>query len=330
MPRADEHALGAELHHQGRVGRASRCRPAEKLTTGRRPSAATRADQLVGRAEVLGRGVAAPRAAGPRAGRCRSGSRACGARPRPRCRCRPRPWCGSSPRPRRCAAAPRPGRWRRTRTGTVKACLSMWWASSAGVRTSDSSMKSTSRAWRTWASTKWPMRHLAITGIVTASWMPEIISGSLMRATPPSARMSAGMRSSAITAQAPASSAMRGLLGGRDVHDDAALQHLGEPRLDAHRPGAPVALGHALPFSVGSERKSLPDPLRAPRGGAGRAHDPQADRARGGPRTGPGAARPLAGGKRTRRPSQLLVSWPTVPRRPPSRRWRPASVRYRP
>src|SRR5262249_56786866 len=52
------------------------------------------------------------------------------------------------------------------------------------------------------------MRHFAITGIVTASWMLLIISGSDMRATPPSRRMSAGTRSSAITAQAPASSAI--------------------------------------------------------------------------------------------------------------------------
>ena len=53
------------------------------------------------------------------------------------------------------------------------------------------------------------MRHFAITGIETASWISRIFSGSDMRATPPSARMSAGTRSSAITAQAPASSAMR-------------------------------------------------------------------------------------------------------------------------
>src|SRR5690242_11780995 len=39
--------------------------------------------------------------------------------------------------------------------------------------------------------------------------MPSIMSGSLMRDTPPSARMSAGTRSSAMTATAPASSAMR-------------------------------------------------------------------------------------------------------------------------
>src|SRR4051812_38103391 len=51
------------------------------------------------------------------------------------------------------------------------------------------------------------MRAFAITGIVTASWMPRIMSGSDMRATPPSRRMSAGTRSSAMTAHAPAASA---------------------------------------------------------------------------------------------------------------------------
>src|SRR5919107_956745 len=52
------------------------------------------------------------------------------------------------------------------------------------------------------------MRALAITGMVTASWMPLMSSGSLMRATPPSRRMSAGTRPSAHTAAAPASSAI--------------------------------------------------------------------------------------------------------------------------
>ena len=52
------------------------------------------------------------------------------------------------------------------------------------------------------------MRHFAITGMETAFWMPLIIFGSLIRDTPPAARMSAGMRSSAITAQAPAASAI--------------------------------------------------------------------------------------------------------------------------
>ena len=84
----------------------------------------------------------------------------------------------------------------------------MWLASSAGVSTSDSSMKSISSASSTWASAKWPMRHLAMTGMDTVSLISWIMSGSDMRATPPSRRISAGMRSSAITAQAPASSAI--------------------------------------------------------------------------------------------------------------------------
>src|SRR5947208_5383208 len=47
-----------------------------------------------------------------------------------------------------------------------------------------------------------------MTGIVTAAMIPSIIEGSLIRATPPAARMSAGTRSSAMTATAPASSAI--------------------------------------------------------------------------------------------------------------------------
>src|SRR5205823_186013 len=49
------------------------------------------------------------------------------------------------------------------------------------------------------------MRHFAMTGIVTAAMIDLISSGSDMRATPPSLRISAGTRSSAITAHAPAS-----------------------------------------------------------------------------------------------------------------------------
>ena len=53
------------------------------------------------------------------------------------------------------------------------------------------------------------MRDLAITGIEHDDMTSRIIDGSDERATPPSALMSAGMRSSAITAHAPASSASR-------------------------------------------------------------------------------------------------------------------------
>src|SRR6516164_8367922 len=47
-----------------------------------------------------------------------------------------------------------------------------------------------------------------MTGIDTAPMIESIMSGSLIRATPPCTRMSAGTRSSAITATAPASSAI--------------------------------------------------------------------------------------------------------------------------
>src|SRR5882724_6047438 len=69
-------------------------------------------------------------------------------------------------------------------------------------------MKSTSRACNTSASTKCPMRTLAITGIVTVAIISRITLIDAMRATPPSLRMSEGTRSSAMTAQAPAFSAI--------------------------------------------------------------------------------------------------------------------------
>src|ERR1700757_3688406 len=52
------------------------------------------------------------------------------------------------------------------------------------------------------------MRHLAMTGIDTAAMISRIFLGEAMRATPPSARICAGTRSSAMTATAPAFSAM--------------------------------------------------------------------------------------------------------------------------
>src|SRR3954447_1753274 len=52
------------------------------------------------------------------------------------------------------------------------------------------------------------MRALAMTGMETASMIPWTMSGSLIRAMPPWARMSAGTRWRAMTATAPASSAI--------------------------------------------------------------------------------------------------------------------------
>jgi len=52
------------------------------------------------------------------------------------------------------------------------------------------------------------MRHLAMTGIVTVFMISRTLAMLAMRATPPSLRMSEGTRSRAITATAPASSAI--------------------------------------------------------------------------------------------------------------------------
>src|SRR5580658_5717041 len=52
------------------------------------------------------------------------------------------------------------------------------------------------------------MRHFAMTGISTTAMISRITFGEAMRATPPSARICAGTRSRAITATAPARSAI--------------------------------------------------------------------------------------------------------------------------
>mmetsp|Transcript_5597 Transcript_5597/g.12946 ORF Transcript_5597/g.12946 Transcript_5597/m.12946 type:complete len:459 (+) Transcript_5597:373-1749(+) len=102
-----------------------------------------------------------------------------------------------------------PKSWAPQTKGMLKGRLWMWLSSSAAVSTSDSSMQSTQSASSTRDSAKWPMRDLAITGSDVAAITSLIIFGSDIRATPPSRLMSAGMRSSAMTAHAPALSAMR-------------------------------------------------------------------------------------------------------------------------
>src|SRR4028119_1493052 len=81
------------------------------------------------------------------------------------------------------------------------------------------------------------MRAFAITGMETASWMPEIISGSLILATPPSARMSAGTRSSAITATAPDSSAIFACSASTTSMMTPPLSIWAIPLLTLHGPG---------------------------------------------------------------------------------------------
>ena len=140
MPEPTKTRLGAELHHQRGVGRRGDAAGAEQrhgqLALARRPRGRGRAAPAAPwrRSPARRRRARAEAAdlAGDRAQVAHGLDDVAGARPRP--------WSGSSPRPRRCAAAPRRGSSRRRRTGRVKAHLSMWWASSAGVRTSDSSM----------------------------------------------------------------------------------------------------------------------------------------------------------------------------------------------
>ena len=93
------------------------------------------------------------------------------------------------------------------------------------------------------------MRAFAITGIVTAALMPSIISGSLMRATPPSRRMSAGTRSSAITATAPASSAILAWSASTTSMMTPPFNISARPRLTRNVPVS-CALSHAAVYSA--------------------------------------------------------------------------------
>src|ERR1700722_15532931 len=104
----------------------------------------------------------------------------------------------------------------------------------------------------TCASAKWPIRHLAMTGMDTAAMIPSIMSGSLIRATPPWTRMSAGTRSSAMTATAPASSAILACSGVTTSMMTPPLSMSAMPRLTRWVPRCAPALGVPLVCSVGS------------------------------------------------------------------------------
>src|SRR6185503_15089659 len=96
------------------------------------------------------------------------------------------------------------------------------------------------------------MRALAITGIETASTIPATMSGSLIRATPPCARMSAGTRSSAMTATAPASSAIFACSG-------VTTSMITPPLSISARPDLTLK----VPVSIGSQNSPLPLRRRA-------------------------------------------------------------------
>src|SRR5690606_16542285 len=106
------------------------------------------------------------------------------------------------------------------------------------------------------------MRALAITGIVTAALMPSIISGSLMRATPPSRRMSEGTRSSAMTATAPASSAIFACSGSTTSMITPPLSISASPRLTRV---VPVSWAGC----EGVMQPIVPSALRNPEAGSG-------------------------------------------------------------
>src|SRR6202020_484616 len=82
--------------------------------------------------------------------------------------------------------------------------------------------------------------------MVTAEMMPSIMSGSLIRDTPPWARISAGTRSSAITATAPAPSAMRACSGVTTSMMTPPLSISAMPRLTRAVPVRPLPLCAAL------------------------------------------------------------------------------------
>mmetsp|Transcript_71276 Transcript_71276/g.153757 ORF Transcript_71276/g.153757 Transcript_71276/m.153757 type:complete len:319 (-) Transcript_71276:22-978(-) len=137
--------------------------------------------------------------------------------------------------------------------GTLNLFLFTWLSSSATVSTSLSSTQSTPRCSRICASTKWPMRHFAMTGMETALMMSLIILGSEARATPFSMRMSAGILSRAITAQAPASSAIFACSGFMTSMMTPPFSIAGRPRFTT---GVPSTTADMAPrfFGEGGRR----------------------------------------------------------------------------
>src|SRR5688572_27611810 len=116
------------------------------------------------------------------------------------------------------------------------------------------------------------MRALAITGIETASTIPATMSGSLIRATPPCARMSAGTRSSAMTATAPASSAIFACSGVTTSMITPPLSISAMPRLTRAVPVVGVGSGDATARSSREGSGRCRSYVRGPRTGGEPRH----------------------------------------------------------
>ena len=213
--RADEHAFGTKLHHQRSIRRrrnAAGC----KVDHGK---AAVRRARGASRAQGTPRAVShASKSSSAAHGSARGGFppswRACDGPPAPHRRYPALPWSWiiEAPSATRRSASPKSRAPQTERHGETASC--QYDAHRPPEREPRTRPRSRYRSpGATCASTKWPMRHFAMTGMETASWIPSIIFGSLMRETPPAARMSAGIRSRAMTAHAPASCAMRACSG---------------------------------------------------------------------------------------------------------------------
>ena len=177
-----------------------------------------------------------------------------------------------------------------------------------------------------------------MTGMVTACWMPSISAGSLIRATPPWARMSAGTRSRAMTATAPASSAILACSALTTSMITPPRSMSARPALDRERPGPALAcpLWRAVPGSgawASSMAGSLPPAWPVPpapahhssraairdRGGVELADAPSSPGRRTvGPGQGDG---PQPRGSRAPAPRRRAAS---AGRGPGPRPWRPA------
>jgi hypothetical protein len=158
--------------------------------------------------------------------------------------------------------------------GTSKANLSMWWRLvGRGEHLGLVDEVDTERL-QDLASTKWPMRALAITGIDTRP-------GSLDHlgvAHPGHAAVATDVGRHPLERHHGHGAGVLGdlgLLGGDDVHDDAALHHLGESPLDGEGSGASMSASsiHVLPgveldrlavgveYSIGKMALALPRAL---------------------------------------------------------------------